>query len=104
MNGDIKYCSHLNKDFSERVSYNHPCFPVYARYDVLSGYPDYSAVSHWHEDLEFILIKKGKMTYNVNGELLELSEKKGIMYDATIVMEDTGGKYVNFRLEFGKKK
>ena len=32
------------------------------------------------------------------------SEKKGIMYDATIVMEDTGGKYVNFRLEFGKKK
>ena len=32
------------------------------------------------------------------------SEKKGIMYDATIVMEDTGGKYVNFRLEFDKKK
>lgn len=82
MNGDIKYCSNLNKDFSERVSYNHPCFPVYARYDVLSGYPDYSAVSHWHEDLEFILIKKGKMTYNVNGELLELSEKKGIMVNS----------------------
>ena len=31
------------------------------------------------------------------------SEKKGITYDATVVMEDTGGKYVNFRLEFGKK-
>lgn len=32
------------------------------------------------------------------------SEKKGILYDATIVMEDTGGKYVNFRLEFDHKK
>lgn len=31
------------------------------------------------------------------------SEKKGILYDATIVMEDTGGKYVNFKLEFDKK-
>ncbi|MDE7340330.1 MAG: AraC family transcriptional regulator [Lachnospiraceae bacterium] len=82
MDGDIKYCSNLNRDFSERVAYNHPCFPVYVRYDVLSGYPDYSAVSHWHEDLEFILIKKGKMTYNVNGELVELSEKNGIMVNS----------------------
>ncbi|MBQ9347221.1 MAG: DNA topoisomerase III, partial [Oscillibacter sp.] len=31
------------------------------------------------------------------------SEKKGTDYDATIVMEDTGGKYVNFRLEFDRK-
>ena len=31
------------------------------------------------------------------------SEKKGTDYDADIVMEDTGGKYVNFRLEFDRK-
>lgn len=31
------------------------------------------------------------------------SEKKGILYDATIVMEDTGGKFVNFKLEFPAK-
>ena len=31
------------------------------------------------------------------------SEKKGTDYDATVVMEDTGGKYVNFRLEFDRK-
>lgn len=82
MNGDVKYCSNLNRDFSERVAYNHPCFPVYVRYGVLSKYPDYSAVSHWHEDLEFILVEKGKMTYNVNGELIELSEKNGIMVNS----------------------
>ncbi|MCM1221259.1 MAG: DNA topoisomerase 3 [Lachnospiraceae bacterium] len=32
------------------------------------------------------------------------SEKKGKTYDGIIVMEDTGEKYVNFRLEFGEKK
>ena len=32
------------------------------------------------------------------------SEKKGILYDGIIVMEDTGGRYVNFRLEFDGKK
>ena len=31
------------------------------------------------------------------------SEKKGILYDGTIVMEDTGGRYVNFKLEFEGK-
>ena len=31
------------------------------------------------------------------------SEKKGILYDATIVMEDTGERFVNFKLEFPAK-
>ena len=82
MNSDRKYCSAFNVDSSETVAYNNPLFPVYVRYEILSRYPDYSAVSHWHEDLEFILIKKGKMTYNVNGELIELSESNGIMVNS----------------------
>ena len=32
------------------------------------------------------------------------SERKGVLYDATVVMEDTGGKFVNFRLEFDNNK
>ncbi len=82
MNSDRKYCSAFNVDSSETVAYNNPLFPVYVRYEILSRYPDYSAVSHWHEDLEFILIKKGKMTYNVNGDLIELSESNGIMVNS----------------------
>lgn len=45
------------------------------------------------------LLKKGKV--KMTGLY---SEKKGIFYDATIVMEDTGGRYVKFRLEFDQKK
>ena len=78
----VEYCSAFNPDASETVAYNNPLFPVYARYGILSSYPDYSAISHWHKDLEFILIKKGSMTYNVNGELIELSENNGIMVNS----------------------
>ena len=31
------------------------------------------------------------------------SEKKGVLYDATVVLDDTGGKYVRYKLEFDKK-
>ncbi len=44
------------------------------------------------------LLKKGRA--NVKG----MSEKKGSIYDAAVLMEDTGGKYINFKLEFPKRK
>ncbi len=79
---DAKICSTFNPDFSETVAYNNPLFPAYIRNGNLSSYPDYSASSHWHDDLEFILIKKGHMTYNVNGVLIELPEDTGIMVNS----------------------
>ena len=45
------------------------------------------------------LLKKGRT--NVRGMW---SEKKCDTYDAAVIMEDTGGKYINFKLEFPKKK
>lgn len=30
--------------------------------------------------------------------------KKGSTYDAVVILDDTGGKYVNFKLEFPKRK
>ena len=32
------------------------------------------------------------------------SEKKGAAYDAVVVLDDTGEKYVRFKLEFPKRK
>lgn len=82
MNNKTKYCSTINLDSSETVAYNNPLFPAYIMHDFLSSYPDYSAASHWHKDLEFIVIRKGNMTYNVNGELIHLSEGSGIMVNS----------------------
>ena len=32
------------------------------------------------------------------------SEKRGSTYDAVVVLDDTGGRFVNFKLEFPKKR
>ena len=45
------------------------------------------------------LLKKGRA--NVKGMW---SEKKQATYDATVILDDTGGKYINFKLEFPKRK
>ena len=45
------------------------------------------------------LLKKGRT--NVKGMW---SEKKTATYDAAVILDDTGGKYINFKLEFPKRK
>ena len=45
------------------------------------------------------LLKRGRT--NVKGMW---SEKKGATYDAAVILDDTGGKYINFKLEFPKRK
>ena len=45
------------------------------------------------------LLKKGRT--NVKGMW---SEKKESTYDAAVILDDTGGKYINFKLEFPKNK
>ena len=45
------------------------------------------------------LLKKGRT--NVKGMW---SEKKGSTYDATVILDDTGGKFTNFKLEFPNRK
>ena len=45
------------------------------------------------------LLKKGRT--NVKGMW---SEKKQAAYDAAVILNDTGGKYINFKLEFPKRK
>ena len=45
------------------------------------------------------LLKKGRTS--VRGMW---SEKKGATYDAMVILDDTGGKFINFKLEFPKKK
>ena len=45
------------------------------------------------------LLKKGRS--NVKGMW---SEKTGTAYDAVVILDDTGGRYINFKLEFPKRK
>ena len=66
----------------EQVSYNCKEHPAYIRKDLLSHDPDFSAISHWHEDLEWIHILEGKMCYYVNGRRMVLQEKESLFINA----------------------
>lgn len=62
----------------------------------------------WKND-RFWLSRKKELTKKMTADLLKkgrvkvkgmYSEKKKTTYDATVILDDTGGKYVNFKLEF----
>lgn len=72
----------LKNDRSEKVRYNSFDFPVYIRKGLLSLYPNYSAVSHWHDDVEFIAVLSGHMLYNVNGRIITLYSGEGLFVNA----------------------
>ena len=65
------------------------------------------------KDNRFFSSKKKSITKTVAAALLKegrismsglYSEKTGKTYDAEVILDDTGGKYVNFKLEFPVKK
>ncbi len=72
----------LNDDRSERIRYNNPDYPVYMRRGLLSLYPDFRALNHWHNDVEFICVLSGQMKYNVNGEITELKTGDGLFVNS----------------------
>ena len=40
----------LKDDLSEKMVYDYPDCPAYTIHEMLSHYPNYSAISHWHDD------------------------------------------------------
>ncbi len=72
----------VRKDGSEIVKYDYDGYFAYVRRGFLSYYPNFTADSHWHDDLEFISVLSGSMDYNVNGEIIHLNEGQGILVNA----------------------
>lgn len=79
-----------------------------------SGYKDNPPCGFalW-KDNKYFQAKRKELTKKVAATLLKsgkvkmtglFSEKKGILYDATIMLDDTGGRCVNFKLEFDRRK
>lgn len=72
----------LNSDASEKVDYNIPDFPAFIKKGQLSNYPNFRAVSHWHDAFEFIMILEGQMDYDVNGQKSTLHTGEGIFVNS----------------------
>ena len=72
----------VKSDGSERVIYNNPEVPYYIHSSYLSSYDGFSAISHWHDDLEFIYIINGHMWYHINEDIVLLEEGNGIFVNS----------------------
>ena len=64
----------IMQDASEIVHYDTLGIPLYMRQGDLTEYPGMRALCHWHEDIEFIRITKGRMYYQINGTKILLNE------------------------------
>ena len=69
----------LNSDLSENVPYNNPAFPFHVhKEDEISHY----SISHWHDDLEFVVILEGELFYMVNGQKIPLQRGEGLFINS----------------------
>ena len=72
----------LNEDSSERLDYDMPDFPVYLRHGYADENDSRVTLSHWHHDIEFLIILKGRIYYNINGTDIVLEAGDGVMVNA----------------------
>lgn len=72
----------LNQDRSEKIKYTYPEFLFYFHKGRFSSYPNYVMEEHWHDDVELVISLSGHMTYNVNGQLVRISEGEGIFINS----------------------
>lgn len=72
----------LNHDRSEKIKYTYPEIPFYFHKGRFSSYPNYVMEEHWHDDIELVISLSGHMIYNVNGQLVRISEGEGIFINS----------------------
>lgn len=78
MTVDIK----VMRDASEIIQYDTKGIPLSVIDTRLSHYPDMRALPHWHEDIEFIHVRKGAMFYKINEEIVPLQEGNCLMVNS----------------------
>lgn len=89
----------MNKQH-EKNKYNDPHFPfeIY-RTDITGTFPEGHGFNdlHWHEELQFTLIKSGEVCIQINGEEIVLQENDGIFINSGVIHQmiaiGTGSSY-----------
>lgn len=68
----------VNRDLSESFAYSQEDIPILFEQGYMSQYPGYAFMSHWHEDLEWVLVDSGVLHYTVNGTEAVIEAGDGI--------------------------
>ncbi|MCR4690752.1 MAG: AraC family transcriptional regulator [Lachnospiraceae bacterium] len=101
MNRDVMGLIVKNDDGSEIVNYDDPAFPSYIYDGWVAPKVTWEKVPHYHEDIEILTVKEGKMAYSVNGKTLLLNAGDTIVVNSNQIhysmsVDDTVAKYVIF--------
>lgn len=72
----------INDDRSEIVPYDYEDYKAYVGDEALSLYPAYTIPTHWHNDVEFILITSGQAVFNINGNIIQVDQGDAMFINA----------------------
>ena len=101
MNRDVMGLIVKRDDGSEIVNYDNPSFPSYIYDGWIKPRVTWERVPHFHEDIEIVTVKSGKMAYSVNGKTLMLYPGDTIVVNSnqihySMCVDDETAKYVIF--------
>lgn len=72
----------INADRSEVIPYDYEDYKAYVGDEVLSLYPAYTVPTHWHDDVEFILVTSGRAVFNINGNIVQVDQGDAMFINA----------------------
>lgn len=70
------------KAYFETAPYNHNNFPIYITKEKFYASVPFTTYTNWHDDIEFVKILSGEITYNINGEIIRLSKGQGLFINS----------------------
>jgi AraC-like DNA-binding protein len=72
----------MYSDSEEQIHYDQSDFPLYLRSGRIENFLERKAKPHYHEDIEYIALLSGSMSYDVNGEKIPLRKGEGIFVNS----------------------
>ena len=88
-------------DGSEQINYDDETFPSYIYDGWIKPNVTWEKVPHFHEDVELLTVKTGKMAYSINGKIVTLYEGDTIFVNSnqihySLSLDNTTATYVIF--------
>ena len=101
MNREVMGLIVKKEDGSEQVNYDDPLFPSYIYDGWIKPNVPWARVPHFHEDIELVTVKSGKMAYSVNGTQVDLYTGDTIFVNAnqihySLTLDDETATYIIF--------
>ena len=78
----ITQCSGIRSDRSQIFAYQTPEFPAYLQKINWKPFRRFQMTDHWHDEVEFVYVKKGVVNYTVEGVTVPLSAGEGIFVNS----------------------